>query len=77
MTATNQNSIHEEIKSRLNSGNTCYHSVQNHSVFHLISKDAEIKMHKTVIIPVILYGCITWPLTLMKEHSEADLRTGC
>jgi hypothetical protein len=29
MTVTNQNLIHEEIKRRLNSGNACYHSVQN------------------------------------------------
>jgi hypothetical protein len=28
-TLTNQNDIHEEIKSRLNSGNACYYSVQN------------------------------------------------
>jgi len=28
-TITNQNSIQEEIKSRLNSGNACYYSVQN------------------------------------------------
>jgi hypothetical protein len=28
-TVTNQNSIQEEIKKRLNSGNACYHSVQN------------------------------------------------
>jgi hypothetical protein len=28
-TVTNQNYIHEEIKSRLNSGNACYHSLQN------------------------------------------------
>jgi hypothetical protein len=28
-TVTNQNSIQEEIKKRLNSGNTCYHSVQS------------------------------------------------
>jgi hypothetical protein len=28
-TLTNQNSIHAEIKSRLKSGNACYHSVQN------------------------------------------------
>jgi hypothetical protein len=27
---TNQNSIQEEIKSKLNSGNVCYHLVQNH-----------------------------------------------
>jgi hypothetical protein len=29
MTITNENDIHDEIKSRLNSGNACYHSVQN------------------------------------------------
>ena len=29
MTLTNQNSIQEEIKSRLKLGNACYHSVQN------------------------------------------------
>jgi hypothetical protein len=28
-TLTNQNDIHDEIKGRLNSGNACYHSVQN------------------------------------------------
>jgi len=28
-TITNQNSIEEEIKSRLKTGNACYHSVQN------------------------------------------------
>jgi hypothetical protein len=28
-TLTNQNDIRDEIKSRLNSGNACYHSVQN------------------------------------------------
>jgi hypothetical protein len=28
-TLTNQNDIHDEVKSRLNSGNSCYHSVQN------------------------------------------------
>jgi hypothetical protein len=33
-TITNQNCIHEEIKSRLNLGNACYHSVQNLLDFH-------------------------------------------
>jgi hypothetical protein len=37
-TLTNQNDIHDEIKSRLNSGNACYHSVQNLLSSHLISK---------------------------------------
>jgi hypothetical protein len=35
---TNQNDIHDEIKSRLNSGNACYHSVQNPLSSRLISK---------------------------------------
>jgi hypothetical protein len=37
-TLTNQNDIRDEIKSRLNSGNACYHSVQNLFSSRLISK---------------------------------------
>jgi len=37
-TLTNQNSIQEEIKSRLKSGNACYHSVQNILCSSLLSK---------------------------------------
>jgi hypothetical protein len=36
-TLTNQDVIYEEVKSRLNSGNACSHSVQNLSSSHLIS----------------------------------------
>jgi hypothetical protein len=65
---TNHNDIHDEIESRLNSGNGCYHSVQNLLSSHLISKKWEIKVYKTVILPVVLYGCETWSLTLRDEH---------
>jgi hypothetical protein len=41
-TLTNQNSIHEEIKSRLMSGNTCYHLVQKFLTFSLLSKNMKI-----------------------------------
>jgi hypothetical protein len=61
---TNQNYIHDEIKSRLNSGNACYHSVQNPLSSRPISKNLKIKIYKTVILPVVLYGCETWSLTL-------------
>jgi Ni/Fe-hydrogenase subunit HybB-like protein len=37
-TLTNQNMIQEDIKSRLKSGNACYHSVQNLLSFSLLSK---------------------------------------
>jgi hypothetical protein len=68
MTVTNQNLIHKEIKRRLNSGNACYHSVQNLLSSHLLSKNVTIKIYKTVILPVGLYGCETWSLTLWEEH---------
>jgi hypothetical protein len=36
--------------------------------FHLISRNLKVKIHKTVILPVIMYGCKTWSLTLREEH---------
>ena len=59
---TNQNFIPEEIKSRLGSGNVCYHSVQNLFSSRLLSKS--LKNYRTIILPVVLYGCETWSLTL-------------
>jgi hypothetical protein len=67
-TLTNQNDIHGQIKSRLSSGNACYHSVQNLLSSRLISKNLKIKTYKTVILLVVLYGCETWSLTLREEH---------
>jgi hypothetical protein len=67
-TLTNKNNIHDEIKSRLNSGNSCCYSVQNLSFSRLITKNLKIKIYKTVILPVVLYGCETWSLTLREEH---------
>jgi hypothetical protein len=45
-----------------------YHSVQNLLSSRLISKNLKIKIYKTVILPVVLYGCETWSLTLREEH---------
>jgi hypothetical protein len=53
-TLTNQNDIHDEIKNRLNSRNTCSHSVQNLLSSRLILKNLKIKIYKTVILPVVL-----------------------
>ena len=44
-TLTNQNSILKEIKSRLRSGNACYHLVQNHLSSRLLSKNLKIKIY--------------------------------
>jgi len=59
-TLTNHNSIPVEIKSRLKSGNAYYHSVQNLLSSSLLSKNLKIKMYRTIIVPVVLYGCETW-----------------
>jgi hypothetical protein len=58
-TITNQNLIQEEIKRRLNSSNACYHSVQNLLSSRLLSKNIKIRIYKTIILPVVLYGCET------------------
>ena len=55
-TLTIQNSIREEIKSRQRSGNACYHSVQNRLSSSLLSKKLKIKIYRTTILPVVLYG---------------------
>jgi hypothetical protein len=67
-TLIDQNCIHEEVKSRLNLGNACYHSVQSLLLFCLLSRNVKVKMYKTIILPVVLYGCETWSLTLREEH---------
>jgi len=73
-TLTNQNSIQEEIKSRMMSGNACYHSVQNLLSSSLLSKNLKIKIYRTIILPVVLYGCETWLFTLREEHKLRVLR---
>jgi hypothetical protein len=67
-TLTDQNCIHEEIKSRLNSVNACYHLVQSLLTSRLLCRNVKVKIYKTKILPVVLYGCETWSLILRKEH---------
>ena len=68
-TLTNQNSIQEEIKSRLKLWNACYYSVQNLLSSRLLSKNLEIKMYRTIILPFVLYGCETLSRTLREERT--------
>jgi hypothetical protein len=54
--------------SRLHSENACYYSVQNLLSSRLIPKNLKIKIYKTVILSVVLYGCESWSLTMGEEH---------
>jgi hypothetical protein len=67
-TVKNKNLILEEIKMGQNSSNACYHSVQNLSSSPLLSKKVNIRIYKTIILPVVLYGCKTLSLTLREEN---------
>ncbi|KAJ4434646.1 hypothetical protein ANN_23210 [Periplaneta americana] len=67
-TVTNINYTREEIKRRINMGNACYYSVEKLLSSSLLSKNLKVRIYKTVILPVLLYGCETWTLTLREEH---------
>ena len=47
---------------------SCYYSVQTLWSSRLLSKNLKIKIYKTLILPVVLYGCETWSLRLREEH---------
>jgi hypothetical protein len=34
----------------------------------LLSRNVKVKIYKTIILAVVLYGCETWSLTLREEH---------
>jgi hypothetical protein len=36
-------------------------------IFQFLSRNVKLKIYRTVILPVVLYGCETWSLTLRKE----------
>ncbi|KAJ4433782.1 hypothetical protein ANN_16094 [Periplaneta americana] len=80
-TVTNINDTREEIKRRINMGNACYYSVEKLLSSSLLSKNLKVRIYKTVILPVVLYGCETWTLTLREEHRlrvfENKLRMIC
>ena len=52
----------------MKSGNACYHSVQNLLSSGLQSKYLKINTYRTIILPVVVYGCVTWSLTFKEER---------
>jgi hypothetical protein len=73
-TLTNQNSIRAEIKSTLKLGSACYYSVQNFLSSRLLSKNLKIRIYRTIILPVVLYGCEAWSLTLREAAAASPHR---
>jgi hypothetical protein len=67
MVITIQNLIQEEIKRRLN---LCKLATIQSRMFYLLvcCLKTKIRIYKTIILPVVLYECETWSVTLRKEH---------
>jgi hypothetical protein len=41
--------------------------------FYLLYKNINIKIHRSIILPVSVYGCKTWSFTLREEHMFMEL----
>jgi hypothetical protein len=74
-TVTIENYIQQKIKIRLNSGNVCHYSVQSLLSSHNLSKNSKIKIHKSLTLPVDLYGAETWSLSLSLSLSLSHTLT--
>ena len=48
--------------------------MQNLLSSSLLSKNLKIKIYRTIILPVVLYGCGTWSLTMREEHRVFENR---
>ena len=56
------------MKSRLNSKCSYYLSFHNLSPSSLLSKNIRIKIYRTTVSSVVLYGCQTWTVTFRRVH---------
>ena len=70
-TLTHQNSIQEEIKGRLKSGNAYYHSVQNLLSYNLLSKNLKIKINNYNFA-----CCCVWVWNLVAHTEGGTLAEG-
>jgi len=75
-TLTNQNDFHEEMKSRLISGNAYYYSVQSllSPVSYQKTTDYNIQ---SCNFASFLYGCETWSVSLREVLDLGFLKTEC
>jgi hypothetical protein len=67
-TLTDQNCMQEEIKRKLNLVNACFHLLRRLLSSCLLCRNVKVKIHKTIILPVVLYGCENWFFILTEEH---------
>ncbi len=67
-TINDENKIRVEINRRMHSSNACFCAVNGLLKSKLLSKNVKVRVYKTIIMPVLLYGCETWALTKAHEN---------
>jgi hypothetical protein len=60
---TKKNEIGEEIKMRIAAGNRHYYGLHHLFRSRTVSRIVKIKIYKTVLKPIVMFGCEAWPIT--------------
>jgi hypothetical protein len=63
MCIQSQNEVEADIKGKIAAGNRCYRSFGKILGTRYISKNTKIRIYKTIIRPIVLYGSETWAIT--------------
>ncbi|KAG1675791.1 putative inactive 1-aminocyclopropane-1-carboxylate synthase-like protein 2 [Nymphon striatum] len=69
---TSDGRITEELNCRLGAANRCLRSLDDIMRKKRVSKTTKMRIYKTVIRPILTYGCETWPMT---ADTERNFRT--
>lgn len=63
------NDIEEEIKMRITQGNRCFFALKHLFRSSLVSRATKLRLYKTIIRPIVMYGSETWPLATKHEST--------
>lgn len=64
-----QNKLRAEINTRIKSANKCFFALKKQFRSKFISRKTKLRVYKTLILPVLLYGSETWTLNLDIQRS--------
>lgn len=65
------NDCSKDIKARISAGNRCYYALGKVMRTRYISKQTKLLIYKTIIKPIVVYGCESWTMT---EQQQQQLR---
>ena len=63
------NDIEEEIQIRTSQGNKCFYALRHLFKSSLLSRSTKFRLYRTMVRPIVMYGCETWTLTNRLENT--------